>query len=68
MVCIEYDPLFINKFGQREPKFIVLFRIEIPKSRFTYTEAVEKIIELNDLINFDHIAIDRGYGKYKLPS
>lgn len=66
IVCIEYDPFFINKFGMREPKFIVLFRIEIPKSRFTYTEAVNKIIELNDLVNFDHIAVDRGYGESQI--
>lgn len=66
MACIEYDPYFKNKFGMREPKFIVLFRIEIPKSRFTYTEAVNKVIELNDLVNFDHIAIDRGYGETQI--
>lgn len=66
MVCIEYDPYFKNRYGMREPKFIVLFRIEIPKSRFTYTEAVNKVIELNDLVNFDHIAIDRGYGEVQL--
>lgn len=66
IVCVELDKLFVNKEGAVEPKFKVLFRIEIPKSEFTFTDAVNKIIELNDIFKFDHIAIDRGYGDTQL--
>ena len=66
IVCVELDKLFVNREGAVEPKFKVLFRIEIPKSEFTFTDAVNKIIELNDIFKFDHIAIDRGYGDTQL--
>lgn len=56
-----------NADGQIDPKFKVMFRIEIPRSEFTYTNAVNKIIELNEIYQFDWIAVDRGYGK-KLPA
>lgn len=66
MACIELDTLHRNSLGQLEPKFKVLFRIEIPRSDFTYTNAVSKIIELNDTYDFDWISIDRGYGETQL--
>lgn len=56
-----------NADGNIQPMFKVLFNIEIPRSEFTYTNAVNKIVELNDVYHFDWIAIDRGYGK-KLPA
>ena len=66
MVAVQLDKNFINAEGQMEPKFKVLFRIEIPKTQFTYTNAVNKIIELNDAFDFDWIAVDRGYGETQI--
>lgn len=65
-VAVEYDRTFVNVLGNVEPKFKVLFRVEIPKSKFTYVNAVNKIIELNDVWDFDYIAIDRGYGEVQI--
>ena len=67
LVGVEFDHMNRNINGQIEPKFKVMFRLEIPRSEFTYTNAVNKIIELNETYQFDWIAIDRGYGK-KLPA
>lgn len=66
MVAIELDKLYVNEFGVHEPKFKVLFRIEIPKSSFTYVNAVNKIVELNEIYDFDWIAVDRGYGEVQV--
>lgn len=65
-VALELDKLYINENGVHEPKFKVLFRIEIPKSSFTYVNAVNKIVELNDVYDFDWIAVDRGYGETQI--
>ena len=67
LVGVEFDHMHRNADGQIDPKFKVMFRIEIPRSEFTYTNAVNKIIELNEIYQFDWIAVDRGYGK-KLPA
>lgn len=66
MVCIELDKDHINEDGMKEPIFKVLFRIEIPRSDFTYANALDKIIKLNEIYNFDHIALDKGYGQTQL--
>lgn len=60
-VCDENyeDPVFRDKTR-------VLYREEIPKSEFTLTKAVDRIIELNTLLNPMHIYIDRGYGDVQL--
>ena len=65
-VALELDKLYINEKGQHEPKFRVLFRLEIPKSSFTYVNAINKIVELNDIYDFDWIAVDRGYGETQI--
>jgi hypothetical protein len=44
----------------------VFYREEIPKSDFTLTKAVDRIIELNELLQPMHIYIDRGYGDVQL--
>ena len=46
--------------------FRILFRIEIARAEFTYVNAMNKIIELNDEYKFEWIAIDRGYGEVQL--
>jgi replicative DNA helicase len=63
MVCIELDGKHTNENGIVTPTFKILFRVEIPRSEFTYTNAVNKIIELNDIYDFDWIAVDRGSGE-----
>lgn len=66
MACMELDKYFINENGVIEPKFKVLFRVEIPRSEFTYVNAINKIIELDEIYDFDHIAVDRGYGETQI--
>ena len=46
-------------------KFRVMRRIEIPKSEYTYDNAVNTIVQLNDIYNPSWIYIDRGSGKHK---
>ena len=43
-------------------KFIVMKRIEIPRSEYTLDNAVKQIIEVNDIYNPRWIFLDRGYG------
>ena len=66
MVCIEFDRFHQDADGRIVPLFKMLFRIEIARSDFTYVNAMNKIIELNDEYKFDWIAIDRGYGEVQL--
>lgn len=66
MVCMEYYPFHKDENGNVSPVFRMLFRIEIPRSEFTYVNAMNKIIELNDEYRFDWIGIDRGYGETQL--
>jgi replicative DNA helicase len=42
--------------------FKILDKIVIPRSEFTQTIAVEKIIEMHQLWNFKGVYVDRGYG------
>ena len=66
MVGLYLDRGFTNDRGLLEPKFKVLFRLEIPRSEFTYVNAIQKIVELNELLDIDHIVMDRGYGDVQL--
>ena len=66
MVCMEFDRFHQDKDGRIVPLFKMLFRIEIARSDFTYINAMNKIIELNEEYKFDWIAIDRGYGEVQL--
>lgn len=59
---VELNREFINEFNESEPKFIPFLNEMIPKGSFTYLNAINRIIELNDIFQFDWIAIDRGYG------
>lgn len=63
---MEYNPLCEDADGNIVPMFRMLFRIEIPRSDFTYVNAMNKIIELNQEYKFDWITIDRGYGRLQL--
>ena len=66
MVCMELDRYHQTENGTIVPIFKVLFRIEIARAEFTYVNAMNKIIELNDKYKFDWIGIDRGYGEVQL--
>lgn len=66
MVCIEYDRYYIYEDGTMWPKFKVLFHEEIPRGEFTYDNAMQKILSLNEEYKFDWIAIDKGYGEVQL--
>jgi replicative DNA helicase len=41
----------------------ICYREEIPRSEYTLTKAVDRIIELNRAFNPKHIYVDRGYGE-----
>lgn len=66
MVCMEFDRFHQDSEGRIVPVFKMLFRVEIARSEFTYVNAMNKIIELNDEYKFDWIGIDRGYGEVQL--
>ena len=66
MVCMEFDRFHQDHEGRIVPLFKMLFRIEVPRSDFTYVNAMNKIIELNEEYQFDWIGIDRGYGEVQL--
>lgn len=66
MVCMELDRFHLDVAGNVSPVFRMLFRIEIPRTEFTYVNAMNKIVELNDLYDFDYIGVDRGYGEVQL--
>ena len=66
MVCVEYDRFHQDENGRIVPCFKILFREEISRSNFTYTNAMNRVIELNREFKFDWIAIDRGYGETQL--
>ena len=66
MVCMELDRFHQDHEGRIVPLFKMLFRIEVPRSDFTYVNAMNKIVELNEEYQFDWIGIDRGYGEVQL--
>jgi len=66
MVCMEFDRFHQDQEGRIVPVFKMLFRIEIARSEFTYVNAMNKVIALNEEYKFDWIAIDRGYGETQL--
>ncbi len=63
---MEFDRFYQDSEGRVIPKFKMMFRVEISRSDFTYINAMNKIIALNDEYKFDWIAIDRGYGEVQL--
>jgi replicative DNA helicase len=44
----------------------VCYREEIPKSEFTLTKGVNRIVELNELFQPKHIYVDRGFGEVQV--
>ena len=43
--------------------FAPFHRTEIPRTQFTYDNAVKKIIELNAQHDYDYIYVDAGHGR-----
>lgn len=67
MVIMELDKHWVHpETGIEEPRILVRDRIEIPRSNFTYTNAIERIVELNEVLDFDWISVDRGYGETQI--
>lgn len=54
------------QFVQEIGKFVPFVRVEIPRHEFTYAKAVQMIIKLNDVYNFDWIYADAGHGEYQI--
>ena len=56
MVSLEYN---------KKLDLVIPFnRVEIPRHQFTFDEAVKKIIELNNLFDYDYIYLDAGAGRF----
>lgn len=53
---------FIEEFGVFAP----FVRVEIPQTEFTYDNAVKKVIQLNDVYDFDWIYCDAGAGEAQI--
>jgi len=51
---------------QFKDKIKICHREEIQKSEYTLTRAVERIIELNAMLNPKHIYVDRGFGEVQV--
>lgn len=47
-------------------KFQVIKRVEVPRGEYSYDNAVNLIVELNDIYNPSWIYVDRGSGEYQL--
>ena len=47
-------------------KFRIVNRTEIPKSEYTYDNAINKIVELNEIYRPSWIYVDAGAGKQKI--
>ena len=60
ILILDFDPAF-NKFK-------VFKRVEVPRSEYTYDNAVNKIVELNQIYNPSYIYVDRGSGEMKFYS
>lgn len=59
--------IVILDYDIKMKKFIVIKRIEVPRGEYTLDNAVNKIVEVNDIYDPRWIFIDRGYGeKYQI--
>lgn len=58
ILILDYDIVF--------RKFRVFKRYELPASKYSYDNAVNTIVELNDIYNPSYIYCDRGSGEYQI--
>lgn len=54
------------EFDYELGKFIPFHAEEVPRTQFTLDTAVNRILELDALHNYDYIVVDRGYGEYQV--
>lgn len=59
--------IVLMDFDEAFGKFRIIRRIEVPKTEYSYDNAVNLIVELNEIYNPSWIYVDRGAGK-NLPS
>lgn len=60
------DVIEVIQDNNPTPRFKVIHRAEIPKSKFTLDNAVKMIVDLNRRFHIDYIYADRGYGEYQI--
>lgn len=58
--------ILILEFDTQFNKFRIINRTEIPKSEYTYDNAVNKIVDLNEIYQPSWIYVDRGAGEYQI--
>lgn len=58
--------IIVLEFDREKRKFKVILREEIPRSEFTLSEGVNKIIRLNEYFRPAHIYVDKGFGEYQV--
>lgn len=58
--------LLAYEWDAKEKMFMPLDKIAIPRNKFTLTIAVDTIIKMDRVHNFDWIYVDRGYGEMQL--
>lgn len=58
--------ILVLEYNTEYNKCMVIDRIEIPRSEYTYDNAVNKIVELNAIYNPSWIYCDRGSGEYQI--
>lgn len=58
IIILEYDVII--------KKFKVIKRVEVPRSEYSYDNAINMIVELNDIYNPSFIYCDAGSGEYQI--
>jgi replicative DNA helicase len=58
--------IIILDFDINRRKFKVIKRVEVPRGEYSYDNAVNKIVELNEQYNPSWIYCDRGAGEYQI--
>lgn len=58
--------MVIVEFDVEQKLYKPILRVEIPRSKFTFDNAVNKIISLNETYDLDYIYVDRGQGEYQV--
>jgi replicative DNA helicase len=58
--------IVVTEYNAEEKKIQIINRIEIARGDFTLDNAVNKVIELNQIYQPQMIYIDRGYGEYQV--
>ena len=58
--------IVVSEYDSKEQKIKIVERVEIPSTEFTFDNAVEKIVELNNFWQPQKIYLDRGYGEYQV--